>query len=75
MINTLKNNPLTGRQNVKDNLTKNERIALKQLKSDNAIIIKEADKGNAVVIMDRDFYKEIFLDMLSNSEFYEKNRR
>lgn len=40
---------------LKDNLTKNEKITLKQLKSDNAIIIKEADKGNDVVIMDRDF--------------------
>ena len=37
----------------KDNLTKKEQLALKNLKKDPEIIITPADKGKALVIMDR----------------------
>ena len=41
---------------IKDNLTKSDRIAIKELKSKQDIVIKSADKGSAIVIMDRDDY-------------------
>ena len=40
-----------------DNLTHEERNALKELQNENNVVIKEADKGDALVIMDRDFYE------------------
>lgn len=44
---------------IKDNLSKAERQALKELKTDTSIVIKKADKGSAIVIMDRaDYIKE-----------------
>ncbi len=39
-----------------NNLTKEERKALKELKSNTNIVIKKADKGSAVIIMNRDDY-------------------
>ena len=71
-INNLKTNPLENRKNVKDNLSRGERKALSQLKSDQTIIIKEADKGSAVVIMDRDFYRDKILEMLNDNNFYKE---
>ena len=35
-----------------NNLTRDERNALKQLKNDHSIVIKEADKGSGVVVWD-----------------------
>ena len=43
-------------QKYKNNLTKQERKALMELKKRKDIIIKEADKGSAVVVMDKDRY-------------------
>ena len=42
----------------KDNLTKNERQALNELKDDSEIIIKKADKGNVLIIMSKSFYRD-----------------
>ena len=39
-----------------DNLTRDERKALRDLRSDSRIVIKPADKGSAVVIQDRETY-------------------
>ena len=41
-----------------DNLTRGERIALKQLKQDPDIVTIPADKGNTTVVMNTDEYKE-----------------
>ena len=41
---------------VNDNLTKQERRALKQLQEDQDVVIRKADKGNALVLMDKDYY-------------------
>ena len=41
---------------VNDNLTKQERRALKQLQEDQDVVIRKADKGNALVLTDKDYY-------------------
>ena len=57
-----------------DNLTQEERKALKEIQENDSIIIKEADKGGALVIMDKEFYerKLIMEDHLNNPETYIK---
>ncbi|XP_071497146.1 uncharacterized protein [Diadema antillarum] len=55
-----------------DNLTKDEREALKALKSKKDIIIKPADKGSAVVIMSTNDYIAEGDRQLSNSTTYKK---
>ncbi|VDI46523.1 Hypothetical predicted protein, partial [Mytilus galloprovincialis] len=47
-IKTLRTNSLTSNTNFKDNLTRVEKTALQNLKSDKSIIIKEADKHDKV---------------------------
>ena len=42
--------------NVNDNLTKQERKALKELQEDQDLVIRKADKGNTLVLMDKDYY-------------------
>ena len=54
----------------KDNITKDERRALKELKNLNNIVIKAADKGAAVVVMNlRDYVKEA-LRQLVDTNYY-----
>ena len=57
-----------------DNLTKEERKALQELRNDDRIIIKEADKGGALVIMNKQFYenKLVMEDHLNDSTTYTK---
>ena len=65
------NNPVAFRTHTtKENLTHNERRALKQLQYNNNIVIKEADKGGAICIMDSDFCAEIITTMLSDPVTY-----
>lgn len=54
----------------KNNITKDERKALTELKNNDSIIIKEADKGGATVIMDKTFYQTKIQELLSDSENY-----
>ena len=55
----------------KDNLTPDERKALKELKSlSDSVIIKPADKGSAVVLMDKSDYLKEGLRQLSDLHFY-----
>ena len=42
--------------NVNDNLTKQERRALKESQEDQNVVIRKADKGNTLVLMDKDYY-------------------
>ena len=44
------------RTKIADNLTKDERTALKRLSHRTDIVIKQADKGSGTVVMDRDKY-------------------
>ena len=41
---------------VNDNLTKQERKALKELQEDQDLVIRKTDKGNTLVLMDKDYY-------------------
>ena len=41
---------------INDNLTKQERKALKELQEDQDLVIRKADKGNTLALMDKDYY-------------------
>ena len=60
------------RQMIRSSLNKEERIALKRLRSRSDIIIKEADKGSGVVVMNKDFYKSNIESMLSDESSYKE---
>ena len=58
----------------KDNLSKYERSALKELQnlvSANEIVIQQADKGGAVVIMDANHYKTMIHRVFNNPDYFE----
>ena len=55
-----------------NNLTREERGALFDLKNDKTIVIKGADKGSAVVVWDRDDYIEEAEKQLRDKEIYEE---
>lgn len=59
---------------IDDNLSREERNALKEIQGNDQIIIKEADKGGALVIMDTAFYKEklVMKDHLNDKQTYRK---
>lgn len=52
------------------NLTKEEELALKELRNTHSIIIKPADKGSSVVIMDKTDYKQEALRQLNDPQYY-----
>ena len=60
------------RPSPRNNLTPNERKALKELCNNKDIIIKPADKGSAVVIMQREDYLREGYEQLSDPKFYRK---
>ena len=55
-----------------NNLTRDERGTLPNLKNDKTIVIKGADKGSAVVVWDRDDYIQEAEKQLGDKEIYEK---
>ena len=55
-----------------NNLSKNERTAIKNLSERNDITIKPADKGSAVVVMDTQQYIEEGNRQLKNTNFYKQ---
>ena len=55
-----------------NNLTKEERNALHNLRDDTTIIIKGADKGSAVVVWDREDYLKEAYKQIENKDVYEK---
>ncbi len=57
---------------LRNNLTKEERRALQELKLNTNIVIKKADKGSAVVIMNRDDYIAESLRQLNDGKYYVK---
>jgi len=58
------------RTNTRDNLSRGERAALKDLRTDMSITIKPADKGSGVVIMDTNHYTTGCLKLLNNTKYY-----
>ncbi len=53
-----------------NNITKEERSALYNLRDNSSIVIKEADKGSAVIVMDSDTYRNEALRQLRNENTY-----
>ena len=53
----------------KDNLSKDERKALRELQSDTSIVILPADKGRSTVILNREDYLEKCMDHINNGSY------
>ena len=53
----------------KDNLSKDERKALKELQSDTSIVILAADKGRSTVILNHEDYLEKCMDHMNNGPY------
>ena len=53
----------------KDNLSKDERKALKELQSDKSIVILLADKGRSNVILNREDYLEKCMSHINNGPY------
>ena len=60
------------RQNKYNNLTREERSALYNLKNDKNVVIKTADKGSAVVVWDRDDYIKEAENELGDKDIYQE---
>ncbi len=57
---------------LRQNLRKDEKLAVKELANNRDIVIKKADKGSCVVIMNTDDYIKEGHRQLSDSKFYKK---
>ena len=55
----------------KDSLSKSERLALSQLRSNADLTIKESDKGGATVLMTKSYHKQMVNDHFSDTDTYE----
>ena len=53
----------------KDNLSKDECKALKELQSDTSIVILPADRGRSIVILNREDYLEKCVDHINNDPY------
>ena len=60
---------LQNSKHLKDNLSKDERKALKELQSDTSIVILPADKGRSTVILNREDYLEKCMDHINNGPY------
>jgi hypothetical protein len=69
-INTNQLSQVTPRAPRQQNLTKEERQAMAELRLNREIVIKPADKGSAVVIQNRDDYIQEGLRQLMDQNFY-----
>jgi hypothetical protein len=56
----------------KNNITKEESLALKSLNNNKNLVFLKADKGGATVVMNKENYIEKMLDHLNNSGSYKK---
>ena len=65
-INHVKPNPTT-----KHNLTRKERLALRELATNPNLVINEADKGSTIVVRHRDDYIREGLEHLSDPNTYQ----
>ena len=54
----------------KQNLTRGEKTALKDLKSDETVLVTKADKGNSIVVMNRTDYQNQVTKMLEDTMVY-----
>ena len=58
-----------------NNLTKDERQALKRLRNDNDILILPADKGRVTVVMDKTDYHDKIDELVNDKQSYEVLKR
>ena len=58
------------KQNKHDNLTRKERIALRELMENRHIIINKADKGSTIVVTDREDYVRNAMTHLNDKSVY-----
>ena len=58
-----------------NNLTKDERQALKRLRNDNDILIPPADKGRVTVVMDKTDYRDKMDELVNDKQTYEVLKR
>ena len=72
MLDTINGELRTNASKLNNNLTAQQRSALKALAADKSIVIKPADKGGALVILDSDEYQQACEEALSNTTFYEE---
>ena len=56
----------------KSNITREESVALRDLRSDDSILVLPADKGRATVILNKDSYIDKAKDLLSDSNTYKR---
>ncbi|XP_041461178.1 uncharacterized protein LOC121412434 [Lytechinus variegatus] len=68
-------NALSDAKPPKQNLSKEERSAIQDLRRNQAIHILQADKGNATVIMDQDAYDDKIEEILQDKDTYSKLNR
>ena len=61
--------PLQNSKPPKNDLTRDERKALKELLSDTTIVILPADKGRSTVILNREDYLEKCMDHINNGPY------
>lgn len=69
-IDHLNTFPIESNDNIRSNLNRNQREAMRTLTNNSDIIIKESDKGSTVCVMDRDFYSSKILEILNDNQFY-----
>ena len=55
---------------IRDNLSKEERNALRSMRTDASLTIRQADKGRRMVIMETEDYDRAINSILSNTEIY-----
>ena len=55
---------------IRDNLSREERQALRSMSADSSLTIRQADKGRRMVIMDTEDYDGAISAILSNTEIY-----
>ena len=58
-----------------NNLSKDERQALKRLKNDDDIVILPADKGRVTVVMDKTDYRDKMDELVNDKQTYEVLKR
>ena len=60
---------------IRDNLSKQERVANKKLQKRVDIVIKPVDKGSGTVIMDYNWYLDECLRQLNDNKYYKKQTK
>ena len=60
---------------IRDNLSRQEREAIKKLQKRVDIVIKPVDKGSGTVIMDYNWYLDECLRQLNDNKYYKKQTK